>query len=173
MKKIRSLFLSISATAFGVSVLGAQIPPKNLEACDVVWTSLGLDSQDSMPLGNGDIGLNVWTEPNGDIVFYISKTDAWSEKSGGPYGLVKVGRVRLSTAAPTGAAPSHFQQALRLLSGEITVRKRRSSLPDLGGCQPPRHPRRGHPRNPGELPGLAGPVAHRTGQWFGGGHPRR
>lgn len=41
-----------------------QNPPKNLEACDVVWTSLGQDSQDSMPLGNGDIGLNVWTEAN-------------------------------------------------------------------------------------------------------------
>jgi hypothetical protein len=98
-----------------------QTPTRALDACDVVWSTPGKTSEDSMPLGNGDIGLNVWTEPNGDIVFYISKTDAWSEKSGGPYGLVKVGRVRLSTAAPTAAAPSHFQQALRLRSGEITV----------------------------------------------------
>ncbi len=31
----------------------------------------------SMPLGNGDIGLNVWVDPGGDLLFYISKTDAW------------------------------------------------------------------------------------------------
>jgi len=33
-----------------------------------------------MPLGNGDIGLNVWTEPGGDLLFYISKTDAWGDQ---------------------------------------------------------------------------------------------
>ena len=36
---------------------------------DVVWTEPGNSSADSMPLGNGDIGLNIWTEQNGDIVF--------------------------------------------------------------------------------------------------------
>ena len=46
---------------------------------DVVWNEPGRSSADSMPLGNGDIGLNVWTEQNGDVLFYIGKTDAWSE----------------------------------------------------------------------------------------------
>ena len=117
MKKIRSLFLSISATAFGVSVLGAQIPPKNLEACDVVWTSLGLDSQDSMPLGNGVIGLNVWTEPNGDIVFYISKSDAWSDCGD----LVKVGRVRVTLSPNPFVGTTAFRQHLSLADGEICI----------------------------------------------------
>ena len=48
-----------------------------LAACDVQWNSPGPTSAQSMPLGNGDIGLNVWAEKNGDLVFYISKTDAW------------------------------------------------------------------------------------------------
>ena len=30
-----------------------------------------------MPLGNGDIGLNVWIEEGGDLLFYISKADAF------------------------------------------------------------------------------------------------
>ena len=32
-----------------------------------------------MPLGNGDIGVNAWVEPSGDLLFYVGKTDAWSE----------------------------------------------------------------------------------------------
>lgn len=34
-----------------------------------------------MPLGNGDIGLNVWVEDGGDLLFYLSKTDAWDENA--------------------------------------------------------------------------------------------
>ena len=29
---------------------------------DVTWNSLGTNENDSMPLGNGDIALNAWTE---------------------------------------------------------------------------------------------------------------
>ena len=34
---------------------------------DVIWTTPGQGSADSLPLGNGDIAANVWTEANGDI----------------------------------------------------------------------------------------------------------
>ena len=44
-----------------------------------------------MPLGNSDIGLNVWAEEGGDLVFYIGKTDACSES----VRLMKLGRVRV------------------------------------------------------------------------------
>lgn len=44
-----------------------------------------------MPLGNGDVGLNVWVDENGDLAFYISKVDAFDA---GHY-LPKLGRVRL------------------------------------------------------------------------------
>jgi len=71
--------------------------PENL-----VWTTPGADSRDSMPLGNGDIGLNVWTEANGDLVFYISKTDTWGPRVEHEKGLLKVGKVRvkMSPASP-------------------------------------------------------------------------
>ena len=37
----------------------------------VVWESPGRDYNGSMPVGNGDIGLNAWVEDDGDICFYI------------------------------------------------------------------------------------------------------
>ncbi len=89
----------------------------NPDIYDVVWTEPSLDSSGSMPLGNGDTGLNLWVEPSGDIVFYISKTDSWSETGR----LLKLARVRISftPAIPIGAG---FVQALHLGQGEIEIR---------------------------------------------------
>lgn len=33
----------------------------------------------SLPVGNGDIGANVWLAEDGRLHFLLSKTDAWSE----------------------------------------------------------------------------------------------
>ena len=84
----------------------------------VTWNSPGASYKDSMPLGNGDIGLNLWTEANGDIVFLIGETDAWTENGQ----LVKLGRVRLSIdASPFKASPA-FRQILQPKSGDIELR---------------------------------------------------
>ena len=48
-----------------------------LNAYNVNWDTPGPTSMQSMPTGNGDIGLNIWVEANGDLCFFISKTDAW------------------------------------------------------------------------------------------------
>ena len=37
------------------------------------------DAMQSLPLGNGDVGANVWLSPDGNIHLLISKTDSWSE----------------------------------------------------------------------------------------------
>ncbi len=54
-----------------------------------------------MPIGNGDIGLNVWVEPSGDLVFLIGKTDAWDENMLPCLDLGRV-RVKFTPAAGTG-----------------------------------------------------------------------
>ena len=59
---------------------------------DVIWDKPGIDSRGSMPVGNGDIGLNAWIEQNGDLVFYIGKIDSYD----GNHNLLKLGRVRVS-----------------------------------------------------------------------------
>ena len=62
-----------------------------------------------MPLGNGDIGMNVWVEENGDLLFFISKTDSWSDAGR----LLKLGQGACKTetfaghqAFPPGTATS-------------------------------------------------------------------
>lgn len=120
MKKIlsSSLFFGF-ALAVGQPglVAGPITAAKGLQACDVSWTSLGKDSADSMPLGNGDIGLNVWTEQNGDILFYISKSDAWAEDNN----LVKLGRVRVTLTPNPFAAGAALSQTLHLQDGAVEI----------------------------------------------------
>ena len=69
-----------------------------------------------MPLGNGSTGINAWIEPNGDLVFYISRTDSWGDNGR----LLKVGRVRISL----DPAPStkDFLQTLSLGDGTLKAR---------------------------------------------------
>jgi alpha-L-fucosidase 2 len=63
-----------------------------------------------MPLGNGDIVLNVWTEASGDVVFYLSKTDAWDENAR----LLTLGRVRVSLNPNPFAEAAQFCQGMDL-----------------------------------------------------------
>jgi len=76
--------------------------PAELDSYNVVWTSPSHDASGSMPIGNGEVGLNVWVEADGDLLFYISRTDAWSECSR----LLKLGRVRLGLV-PNPLASGH------------------------------------------------------------------
>ena len=113
------LYLSLS------SVFATALSPSELRSAvtsnDVVWDAPGRTSADSMPIGNGDIGLNVWTEENGDIVFYIGKTDAWSENPKGTCGLAKVGKIRLSISPTLFSGMNGFSQALHLFDGEMMI----------------------------------------------------
>jgi hypothetical protein len=81
-----------------------------------------------MPLGNGDIGLNVWTEPNGDLLFYIGKTDAWSEHPRAETGLMKVGLVRVSLSPNPNVAGKPLIQRLKLHEAEIEVQEAKTFL---------------------------------------------
>ncbi|MGQ9882011.1 MAG: DUF5703 domain-containing protein [Armatimonadota bacterium] len=94
-----------------------EAPLSYLQSCHVVWDTPSADSSGSMPLGNGDIGVNLWVEPNGDVVFYLSKTDAWSENNR----LLKLGRVRITLDPSLGSGGSFFHQELRLMGGEILI----------------------------------------------------
>src|SRR6476646_5806493 len=105
----RFLLLSALATAaFGQHAV---------DAYNVVWNSPSKDSSGSMPLGNGDIGVNAWVEENGDLLLYVSKTDAWSEN----VRLLKLGRVRLRLTPNPFVSGQPFRQTLKLHSGEISI----------------------------------------------------
>lgn len=84
---------------------------------NVVWDSPSKDSRGSMPIGNGDIALNAWAESDGDLLFYIAKSDAVSENSQ----LLKLGRVRVKFSPNPFAKGLPFKQELRLGHGEIAI----------------------------------------------------
>ena len=46
---------------------------------DVVWRSPSSDASGAMPLGNGELGINLWVEPSGDLLFYLSRQKADEE----------------------------------------------------------------------------------------------
>ncbi len=97
-------------------------PTEALAASSVVWDTPSADSRGSMPLGNGDLGMNVWVETNGDLVFYISKSDAWSDNVAGTKGLPKLGRVRVKLQPGLLAPGGSFSQKLELAAGEIDIK---------------------------------------------------
>lgn len=90
---------------------------KPLNSYNVVWKAPSTNSLGSMPAGNGDIGINLWVEENGDLLFYISKTDAWSENAR----LLKIGKVRLSLSPNPFKSGSPFSQVLVLEDGVIHI----------------------------------------------------
>ena len=95
------------------SGLAQQI--NNLANCNVVWTSPSENAAGSMPVGGGDIGLNVWVE-KGDVLFYLSRSGTFDENNQ----LLKLGRVRLQLSNNPFASPS-FRQELKLEEGYVQL----------------------------------------------------
>ena len=108
----------LSAILVGVlaasSVFGAG---RSTGDYDVVWDSPSDDSSGSTPIGNGDIGLNLWVNRAGELVFYVSKTDAWSENAR----LLKLGLVRVKLSPGLWEQGMPFRQRLDLGKGQIEV----------------------------------------------------
>ncbi len=84
---------------------------------DVIWYTPTDHSRDSMPLGNGDIGINVWTDSTGVIRFYIGKTDAWS----GFASLLKVGRLALELSPNPLTLAEGYTQHLDIHTGRLII----------------------------------------------------
>ena len=119
-----ALFKTLALVFFSGNfcALGADGPL----APSLTWTEPGKDSQDSMPLGNGDIGLNVWAESDGSVLFYIGKTDAWAECTSKEMSsqldeLVKLARVRVKLEPNPFANASDFKQTLDAATAAITI----------------------------------------------------
>ena len=88
-----------------------------LQRYNVVWDTPSQDCYGSMPIGNGDIGLNVWVQSDGGLHFYIAKTDAWSEQGC----LLKLGKVRVGITPNPFKPGMTFKQTLDVRNAEILV----------------------------------------------------
>ena len=97
-------------------------------AHNVVWYGPSHDARGSVPLGNGEIGVNAWIAPRGELVFYVGRTDAWGDNGR----LLKIGRIRI--VLEPAPEPNPVRQTLDLLTG--TWRVQFGPYPDHA-----RHPR--------------------------------
>lgn len=88
-----------------------------LDPYDVVWNTPSQDSRGSMPLGNGELALNAWVEPSGDLRLLIGRSDSYSEISR----LLKVGLLRVRLSPNPFQNASGFSQHLHLRNGLIEV----------------------------------------------------
>lgn len=109
--------MAIQSIEFITKELNKSSEISTLSDYNVLWNSPSINSLGSMPAGNGDIGINLWVEENGDLLFYLSKTDAWSENAR----LLKVGKVRLSISPNPFKAGMPFKQELILKDGSIHI----------------------------------------------------
>ena len=102
----------VAAFAFSLAPAQESTDPSQY---NITWNTPGTGSFDSMPLGNGDVGVNVWTEPDGAILFYISKVDAFDAG----HLLPKLGRIRITTVPPLPARA--VKQTLRLKDATVAI----------------------------------------------------
>ncbi|MDP4208535.1 MAG: DUF5703 domain-containing protein [Bacteroidota bacterium] len=103
---------------FGLSVLANTVVCQGqpLASYNVSWTSQSKNVSESMPVGGGDIGCNVWVE-NGELLFYISRSGTFDENNMFP----KLGRIRIKLLPNPFDAGSSFKQELKLKEGYIEI----------------------------------------------------
>lgn len=107
----------IFVAASGSSCQPVKMPDPSRD--NVFWDSLGTSELDSMPIGNGDLAANVWTEQNGDLVLLVAKSDAWSELNK----LDKLARIRVRLTDNPFAGNGGLTQTLHLEDGSIKIRR--------------------------------------------------
>ena len=113
-----AMFLLVATLAMSAKAQPhASTNPHWTAPCNVVWTSPSHDATGSMPMGNGQVGINIWVEEDGNLRFYISRTDSLSEVSR----LLKVGGVRVSLDPNPFKKGMPFRQELDLADGMCQI----------------------------------------------------
>ncbi len=91
MKAIKLVLSALGSFALGAASPAAEpSPPRS--PYEVVWDSPSPDYNGTMSPGNGEIALNAWIEPSGDLRFHIARTDDWDDSGR----LVEVGALRIN-----------------------------------------------------------------------------
>lgn len=111
-KSVRIFLLLLTAVCFGTNVFSQH---KELLNNNVTWTTQSKNSSESMPVGGGDIGVNVWVE-NGQIYLYLSRSGTFDENNT----LLKLGRVKIQLS-PNPFKGKTFKQELVLKDGYVQI----------------------------------------------------
>lgn len=120
MKRSYLIICCLIINCFYTLTLSSQVP----ECYNVCWTSQSENSSESMPLGGGSIGLNVWVE-NGEVLFYLSKSGAFDENNQ----LLKLGRCRLRISPnPFDPSRTDFKQQLYLNESKVEISSKSTTV---------------------------------------------
>lgn len=92
-----------------------------IDQYNVVYHSLGKSDRSAMPLGNGQTGISLWVEEEGNLQFYIGHTDAQTEIDRN----VKLGKVILKLEPNPFTNDAEFTQELILREGCIKVKAKK------------------------------------------------
>lgn len=90
----------------------------HLSRYHVKWETPGKNSTASMPVGNGDLGANVYTVENGDLFLLLGKTDAFDWNGN----LYKTGRIRVKINPNPFPKGKPFSQILNITQGCIDIK---------------------------------------------------
>ncbi|MHC4062120.1 MAG: DUF5703 domain-containing protein, partial [Planctomycetota bacterium] len=107
MKKSIALIVLYVSLLLCISAYGTSHTDL-LENYNVIWNSQSEKSPDSMPVGGGDIGLNVWVE-NNELLFYIARSGTFDENNQ----MLKLGRVRVRITPNPFSQDGQFRQELK------------------------------------------------------------
>ena len=94
---------------------------KETDQYNVVYHSMGKSDRSAMPLGNGQTGVSVWVQEDGDLQFYIGHTDAQSEVDRN----LKLGKVILRLDPNPFTSDAEFTQELVLREGCVKIEARK------------------------------------------------
>ncbi len=98
-------------------LINAIFSQTDLMKYNVIWNSQSRNSSESMPVGGGDMGCNVWVE-NGDLLFYMQRSGCFNEV--GEY--VKLGRVRVKLSPNPFEEENKFRQELIVKDGYCEIK---------------------------------------------------
>src|SRR5512147_3040185 len=114
------LLSSLAVVALWPGSAGAVSEPAGMEAYNVVWDRQSADARGSMPIGAGNLGLNVWVEKD-ELLIYFGSPDSWSYRGKGfnTQMQTKLGRVRLKFTPVAWAR--EFRQELELATNSILL----------------------------------------------------
>ncbi|KQO20597.1 hypothetical protein ASF10_16100 [Flavobacterium sp. Leaf82] len=113
-----TIFLFFLFTTFYIK---AQIPVLN--NYNQIWNAQSNNASESMPLGGGDIGLNVWVE-KGDLYFYFSRSGTFDEHNT----LLKLGRVKVTLSPNPFKDNEGFHQELILKDGYVVIAQKGTKI---------------------------------------------
>lgn len=111
--------LRVIACLVWILTSGQSMAQHPVDRYGVRWESRSPNSWGSMPIGNGDIGANLWVDSSGTLSLYLAKTDAMSEIGR----LLKIGRIDIRVT-PNILAQGAFVQTLQLRDGIVAIEAR-------------------------------------------------